>query len=248
MESMLAAYGSGAARVSHDEGKRILNIDIGGGTTKLAVVEKGNVIATAAVHIGGRLQVVDETAASCGSIPAGAPRRARRASTGSAATCVDAAALDASRRRMADTLVAALTPRPDAARRRASLSHRSDRRSRPHRRRHVLRRRRRIRLRPRGARFRRHGTAARPRDPPAHRCRRAALAAAAGRRVHPRHRARRLRVQRAALRQHQLHLRARARCCRGAICRCCSRPYVCGEAIDAGRARAGDPRHSPRST
>src|SRR5207237_6302461 len=34
MESMLAAYGSGAARVSSDEGKRILNIDVGGGTTK----------------------------------------------------------------------------------------------------------------------------------------------------------------------------------------------------------------------
>src|SRR6195256_686541 len=59
MESLLAAYGSGASRVSHDEGKRILNIDIGGGTTKLALVEKGHVIATAAVHIGGRLQVVD---------------------------------------------------------------------------------------------------------------------------------------------------------------------------------------------
>ena len=41
MESLLAAYGSGAARVSHDEDKRILNIDIGGGTTKLAVLEKG---------------------------------------------------------------------------------------------------------------------------------------------------------------------------------------------------------------
>src|SRR5258706_4104132 len=60
MESMLAAYGSGAARVSSDEDKRILNIDIGGGTTKLALVEKGKVIATAAVHVGGRLQVVDE--------------------------------------------------------------------------------------------------------------------------------------------------------------------------------------------
>src|ERR1700731_2677516 len=60
MESMLAAYGSGASKVSHDQDKRILNIDIGGGTTKLAIVEKGNVTATAAVHIGGRLQVVDE--------------------------------------------------------------------------------------------------------------------------------------------------------------------------------------------
>ena len=35
MESMLAAYGSGASRVSNEEGKRILNMDIGGGTTKL---------------------------------------------------------------------------------------------------------------------------------------------------------------------------------------------------------------------
>src|SRR3977135_3825706 len=60
MESLLAAFGSGASRVSHDEGKRILNIDIGGGTTKLGVVEKGHVIATAAFHVGGRLQVVDE--------------------------------------------------------------------------------------------------------------------------------------------------------------------------------------------
>jgi len=59
MESMLAAYGSGAARISHDSGKRILNVDIGGGTTKLAVVDRGQVVATAAMHIGGRLQVVD---------------------------------------------------------------------------------------------------------------------------------------------------------------------------------------------
>src|SRR5438477_726691 len=58
MESLLAAYGSGASRVSHDENKRVLNIDIGGGTTNLAVVEKGHVLATAAVHVGGRLQVV----------------------------------------------------------------------------------------------------------------------------------------------------------------------------------------------
>ena len=56
MESMLAAFGSGAARVSHDSGKRILNVDIGGGTTKLAVVERGKVMATAAVHVGGRRQ------------------------------------------------------------------------------------------------------------------------------------------------------------------------------------------------
>src|SRR5215470_11577486 len=39
MEAMLAAYGSGASKVSHDEDKRILNVDIGGGTTKLGIVE-----------------------------------------------------------------------------------------------------------------------------------------------------------------------------------------------------------------
>src|SRR4051794_17853264 len=50
MEAMLAGYGSGAARVSSDEHKRILNIDIGGGTTKLALVENGKVTATAAIH------------------------------------------------------------------------------------------------------------------------------------------------------------------------------------------------------
>ena len=92
MEALLAAYGSGAARVSHDEGKRILNIDIGGGTTKLAVVEGGRVVATAAVHIGGRLQVVDDDGRIVRLDPAGKyhaatrgvllePRRCRRRPT-----------------------------------------------------------------------------------------------------------------------------------------------------------------------
>ncbi|HEU4925321.1 MAG TPA: ethanolamine ammonia-lyase reactivating factor EutA, partial [Burkholderiales bacterium] len=59
MEAMLAAYGSGAAKVSHDRGLRVLNIDIGGGTTKLALIEHGRVLETAAIHIGGRLLVAD---------------------------------------------------------------------------------------------------------------------------------------------------------------------------------------------
>jgi ethanolamine utilization protein EutA len=59
MESMLAAYGSGAAKVSHDRGIALLNVDIGGGTTKLAVVDNGKVAHTAAIHLGGRLAVID---------------------------------------------------------------------------------------------------------------------------------------------------------------------------------------------
>jgi ethanolamine utilization protein EutA len=72
MEAMLAAYGSGAAKASHDREARILNIDIGGGTTKLALVERGNVAATAAVHIGARLIVVDEQGRITRLDPAGA--------------------------------------------------------------------------------------------------------------------------------------------------------------------------------
>jgi ethanolamine utilization protein EutA len=60
MEAMLAAYGSGAARNSYEHDHRILNVDIGGGTTKLALVERGKVVATAAIHVGGRLQVVED--------------------------------------------------------------------------------------------------------------------------------------------------------------------------------------------
>ncbi len=60
MESMLAVFGSGAARRSFDAQSRILNIDIGGGTTKLGLVDRGELIATAAVHCGGRLLVTDD--------------------------------------------------------------------------------------------------------------------------------------------------------------------------------------------
>ncbi len=60
MEARLAAYGSGAALASYARKQRILNIDVGGGTTKLAVVENGRVLETAAIHVGGRLLVVDD--------------------------------------------------------------------------------------------------------------------------------------------------------------------------------------------
>ncbi len=59
IEAMLAAYGSGAAWASNEQHKRVLNIDIGGGTTKFAILEAGRVTATAAIHIGGRLHVYD---------------------------------------------------------------------------------------------------------------------------------------------------------------------------------------------
>ena len=111
MESMLAAYGSGAARVSSDDGKRILNIDIGGGTTKLGLVEKGKVIATAAVHIGGRLQVVEN-----GKIvrldPAGKHHAKRAGFSWNRGDTIDVTDLQKVADGMADALVAAITARP----------------------------------------------------------------------------------------------------------------------------------------
>jgi ethanolamine utilization protein EutA len=112
LEAMLAAYGSGAARVSHDEGKRILNVDIGGGTTKLAVVEGGRITAMAAVHIGGRLQVVDGDERIVRLDPAGRHLAAQAGYSwkiGDRAPRADMARVAES---MADALIAAIGERP----------------------------------------------------------------------------------------------------------------------------------------
>ena len=58
-EALLAAHGSGAVAHSAEKQSRVLNMDIGGGTTKLAVAERGRVLGTAAFHIGGRLIAAD---------------------------------------------------------------------------------------------------------------------------------------------------------------------------------------------
>lgn len=112
MESMLAAYGSGAATASQDIGKRVLNIDIGGGTTKLGVVEGGKCLVTAAVHIGGRLQVVDENFKIVRLDPAGRTHAKRAGFDWHLGDTVDSASLDKVADVMAETLVSALTARP----------------------------------------------------------------------------------------------------------------------------------------
>jgi ethanolamine utilization protein EutA (predicted chaperonin) len=61
MECQMAANGSGAVAMSRGHGLTMLNIDIGGGTTKFAWVEKGQIVATAAIAVGGRL-IVEDTA------------------------------------------------------------------------------------------------------------------------------------------------------------------------------------------
>jgi ethanolamine utilization protein EutA len=112
MEAMLAAYGSGAARVSSDQGMRILNIDIGGGTTKLALVENGRVIATAAIHVGGRLQVVDDKGRIVRLDPAGQHHAAQAGFRWNKGDRTEPAALDRVAEYMTDALIAAIRMRP----------------------------------------------------------------------------------------------------------------------------------------
>ncbi|MGY5872507.1 MAG: ethanolamine ammonia-lyase reactivating factor EutA [Candidatus Thorarchaeota archaeon] len=59
-ESVLAAYGSGAVTRSAESGKIICNVDIGGGSSNIAICKDGRVVATAAINIGGRLIATDE--------------------------------------------------------------------------------------------------------------------------------------------------------------------------------------------
>jgi ethanolamine utilization protein EutA len=59
LETTLAAFGSGAAARSIRETARVMNIDIGGGTTKIAVCEAGALVDLTAIDIGARIIALD---------------------------------------------------------------------------------------------------------------------------------------------------------------------------------------------
>jgi ethanolamine utilization protein EutA len=59
LEAKLAAHGSGAVALSRTTGAPIVHLDIGGGTTKLALLQDGQILGTAAVAVGGRLLAFD---------------------------------------------------------------------------------------------------------------------------------------------------------------------------------------------
>ena len=59
LESILAARGAGA--VERSDGKRVLHMDIGGGTSNLCLIEDGKILATGCLNVGGRLLKLDET-------------------------------------------------------------------------------------------------------------------------------------------------------------------------------------------
>jgi len=55
LESVLAARGSGAVDYAEKTGKTVLHMDIGGGTSNLALIREGKIMATGCLNVGGRL-------------------------------------------------------------------------------------------------------------------------------------------------------------------------------------------------
>jgi ethanolamine utilization protein EutA len=60
LEALLAAHGSGAVGCSLDEALTLVNIDVGGGTTKVTLIERGRIAGVTALNIGARLIAVDD--------------------------------------------------------------------------------------------------------------------------------------------------------------------------------------------
>jgi len=61
LEATLAANGSGAVALSRERSRTVLHVDIGGGTTKLALIKNGKILGTCAIAVGGRLVAQDES-------------------------------------------------------------------------------------------------------------------------------------------------------------------------------------------
>src|SRR6201991_340878 len=60
LETVMAAYGAGAAARSIRDESTVMNVDIGGGTSKIAVCAEGKVVDLTAVDVGARLVCVDD--------------------------------------------------------------------------------------------------------------------------------------------------------------------------------------------
>ena len=59
LESVLAAKGAGAVEYSRRTGKTVLHMDIGGGTSNLALIRDGKIEKTGCLNVGGRLIKLD---------------------------------------------------------------------------------------------------------------------------------------------------------------------------------------------
>lgn len=59
-EAIISAYGSGAVKLSESNSSKIIHTDVGGGTANVAVIDSGEITATACINVGGRLIVFND--------------------------------------------------------------------------------------------------------------------------------------------------------------------------------------------
>lgn len=60
LETTLVAHGAGAVQLSRDAGLRVMAVDVGGGTSKIAICSDGEILDRAVVDVGARLICLDE--------------------------------------------------------------------------------------------------------------------------------------------------------------------------------------------
>ena len=113
-EAALAASGSGALDRSRATMTRLLNVDIGGATTKLAIVENGHIVATAALDIGGRQIVINGARQIVRLEPAARLYAAKIGLVWDLGVSVAQAELELFAASMADDIMAAISPAASA--------------------------------------------------------------------------------------------------------------------------------------
>lgn len=111
LEATLAAFGSGAAARSIRDNARVMNVDIGGGTSKIAVCEGGSVVDITAIDVGARILSFDAEGRLLRIEEAGRRFAAEAGATLVPGDAVDESTLDTTAERMADRLFEAMTSR-----------------------------------------------------------------------------------------------------------------------------------------
>jgi ethanolamine utilization protein EutA len=61
LETVMAAYGSGAVARSIRDKTTVMNVDVGGGTSKISIAREGKVVDLTAIDVGARLVCLDST-------------------------------------------------------------------------------------------------------------------------------------------------------------------------------------------
>ena len=112
MEALLAASGSGAVAKSKASGLDVLNVDIGGGTTKIARCVAGAVETLTAIDIGARLLAMDQNGRLTRIEPAGRYVAEECGVPLALGQVVEKEGLSRIAERMADHLIEAMGARP----------------------------------------------------------------------------------------------------------------------------------------